>query len=92
MMAKSQAYVLRVASNFTLTLAAGTKLTCAEAIGWLVRDERRWEVAKGHFRRKRQALDIEGKRVTIQGPYPELSLLQLCTFRLRGLGAEPSDP
>ena len=28
-----QAYVLRVASNFTLTLAAGTKLTCAEAIG-----------------------------------------------------------
>jgi SRSO17 transposase len=39
-----QAYVLRVASNFTLTLAAGTKLTCAEAIGWLVRDQRRWEV------------------------------------------------
>jgi SRSO17 transposase len=39
-----QAYVLRVASNFTLTLAAGTKLTCAEAIGWLVRDERRWDV------------------------------------------------
>jgi len=39
-----QAYILRVASNFTLTLAAGTKLTCAEAIGWLVRDQRRWEV------------------------------------------------
>src|SRR5438046_308919 len=26
-----QAYVLRVPSNFTLTLAAGTKMTCAEA-------------------------------------------------------------
>ena len=40
----SQAYVLRVASNFTLTLAAGTKLTCAEAARRLVRDKRRWEV------------------------------------------------
>jgi hypothetical protein len=29
--AREQAYVLRVASNFTLTLAAGPKLTCAEA-------------------------------------------------------------
>ena len=28
---ESQAYVLRVASDFTLTLAAGRKLTCAEA-------------------------------------------------------------
>ena len=39
-----QAYVLRVASNFTLTLATGTKLTCAEAVKWLVKDKRRWEV------------------------------------------------
>jgi SRSO17 transposase len=39
-----QAYVLRVASNFTLTLAAGTKLTCAEAVKRLVNDKRRWEV------------------------------------------------
>ena len=30
--ARGQAYVLRVPSNFTLTLAAGTKLTCAEAV------------------------------------------------------------
>jgi SRSO17 transposase len=30
-----QAYVLRVASDFTLTLAMGTKLTCAEAPNWL---------------------------------------------------------
>ena len=29
---RGQAYVLRVPSNFTLTLAAGTKLTCAEAV------------------------------------------------------------
>jgi SRSO17 transposase len=41
---RGQAYVLRVASDFTLTLAAGTKLTCAEAVERLVRDRRRWEV------------------------------------------------
>jgi SRSO17 transposase len=41
---RGQAYVLRVASNFTLTLAVGTKLTCAEAVSRLVRDKRRWEV------------------------------------------------
>jgi SRSO17 transposase len=39
-----QGYVLRVASNFTLTLAAGTTLTCAEAVTRLVKDKRRWEV------------------------------------------------
>src|SRR6195256_1524530 len=39
-----QAYVLRVASNFTLTLAAGTKLTCAQAVSKLLKDKRRWEV------------------------------------------------
>ena len=39
-----QAYVLRVPSNFTLTLAAGTKLTCAEAVKALLKDKRRWEV------------------------------------------------
>jgi SRSO17 transposase len=39
-----QAYVLRVASNCTLTLAAGTKLTCAEAARRLVKDKRSWEV------------------------------------------------
>jgi len=36
--------VLRVASNFTLTLAAGTKQTCAEAASQLLKDKRRWEV------------------------------------------------
>ena len=39
-----QAYVLRVASNFTLTLAPGTKVTCAEAVKRLLKDKRRWEV------------------------------------------------
>ena len=39
-----QAYVLRVASNFTLTLAPGTKVTCAQAVKRLLADTRRWEV------------------------------------------------
>jgi SRSO17 transposase len=39
-----QAYVLRVASSFTLTLATGTKLTCAQAVKQLTKDKRRWEV------------------------------------------------
>ena len=42
--AAGQAYVLRVPSNFTLTLAAGTKLTCADAVTALLRHKRRWEV------------------------------------------------
>ncbi len=42
--AEGQAYVLRVPSNFTLTLAAGTKLTCAEAVAALLKHERRWEI------------------------------------------------
>jgi SRSO17 transposase len=42
--AEGQAYVLRVASSFVITLADGTKLTCAEAVKRLVKDKRRWEV------------------------------------------------
>jgi SRSO17 transposase len=42
--ASGQAYVLRVPSNFMLTLAAETKLTCAEAVRALLKDKRRWEV------------------------------------------------
>jgi SRSO17 transposase len=41
---RGQAYVLRVASSFQLTLAPGTKLTCKEAVSRLARDNRRWEV------------------------------------------------
>ena len=42
--AEGQAYVLRVPSNFTLTLAAGMNLTCAEAFQALLKHKRRWEV------------------------------------------------
>ena len=35
--ASGQAYVLRVPSNFMLTLAAGTKMTCAEAVTALLK-------------------------------------------------------
>jgi len=42
--AEGQAYVLRVASSFMITLADGTRLTCAEAVKLLVKDKRRWEV------------------------------------------------
>jgi SRSO17 transposase len=46
---RGQAYVLRVPSNFTLTLAAGTKLTCAQAVTALLQHKRRWEVrSAGH--------------------------------------------
>src|SRR5260370_19140364 len=41
--ARGQAYVLRVPSNFTLTLARGPKVTCAEAVRRLGEDKRRWE-------------------------------------------------
>jgi SRSO17 transposase len=39
-----QAYVLRVASSFTLTLTPGTTMTCANVVKKLLRDSRRWEV------------------------------------------------
>jgi SRSO17 transposase len=42
--ARGQAYVLRVASSFMATLATETRLTCAQAVKRLLRDERRWEV------------------------------------------------
>ncbi|HXZ69473.1 MAG TPA: IS701 family transposase [Streptosporangiaceae bacterium] len=41
---EGQAYVLRVPSNFVITLAAGTKLTCADAVQALLKHPRRWEV------------------------------------------------
>ena len=47
--AQDQAYVLRVPSNFMLTLAAGTRLTCMQAVSRLLRHKRRWEVrSAGH--------------------------------------------
>jgi SRSO17 transposase len=41
---EGQAYVLRVASNFTVALAPGTRMTCKEAVKKLLKDRRRWEV------------------------------------------------
>ena len=41
---RGQAYVLRVASSFTLTLAAGTRVTCADAVKKLLGDKKRREV------------------------------------------------
>jgi SRSO17 transposase len=46
--ATGQAYVLRVPCNFMITLASGTKLTCAQAVARPT-DKRRWEVrSAGH--------------------------------------------
>jgi hypothetical protein len=41
---QGQAYVLRVASSFMLTLAAGTRMICADAVKKLLKDKKRWEV------------------------------------------------
>jgi SRSO17 transposase len=41
---RGQAYVLRVASTFVIDLAAGTRMTCAQAVKLLGMDQRRWEV------------------------------------------------
>jgi hypothetical protein len=42
--AQHQGYVLRVPSNFHLTLAREVKLTCKQAAARLLADDRRWEV------------------------------------------------
>jgi SRSO17 transposase len=41
---RGQAYVLRVASSFTVSLAPGTTMTCADAVKKLLRGKRAWEV------------------------------------------------
>jgi SRSO17 transposase len=41
---RGQAYVLRVASSFTLALAARITMTCAAAVKKLLRDKKAWEV------------------------------------------------
>jgi SRSO17 transposase len=40
---RGQAYVLRVASNFMLTLNPETRMTCAQAVTLLTADQRRWQ-------------------------------------------------
>src|SRR6201996_1564036 len=41
---RGQAYVLRVASSFTVALAPGTKMTCADAVKKLAKGSKGWEV------------------------------------------------
>jgi SRSO17 transposase len=41
---RGQAYVLRVACSFMLTLAGGAKMTCAEAVSKLLTAKNAWEV------------------------------------------------
>jgi SRSO17 transposase len=41
---RGQAYVLRVASSFTLTLAPGTTMTCKDAVRKLLKGKKAWEV------------------------------------------------
>ena len=41
---QQQAYVLRVASNFMLTLNPETRMTCAKAVTLLTKDQRRWQI------------------------------------------------
>jgi SRSO17 transposase len=41
---RGQAYVLRVASSFTLALAPGVRVTCADAVKKLLKGKRGWEV------------------------------------------------
>ncbi|HXL92371.1 MAG TPA: transposase [Streptosporangiaceae bacterium] len=40
---RGQAYALRVASSFTLTIAAGTRMTCKEAVKKLAEGSKGWE-------------------------------------------------
>jgi SRSO17 transposase len=47
-----QAYVLRVASSFTLTLAAGITMTCADAVKKLLKNKKAWEVGSAGTRSK----------------------------------------
>jgi SRSO17 transposase len=41
---RGQAYVLRVASSFMLTLAAGIRMTCADVVKKLLKGKNAWEV------------------------------------------------
>ena len=41
---RGQAYVLRVACNLTVRLAAGTKMTCADAVKQVLKAKKAWEV------------------------------------------------
>ena len=96
-----QAYVLRVPSNFTLTLAAGTKLTCAQAVSRLLKDRRRWEVRSAPRLQGRTlvCLGVDRHRVgtppPAHPPPPEdrgPGLPLLLGARRAGADQDPADP
>ena len=69
--AEGQAYVLRVPSNFTLTVAAGAKMTCAQAVTALLRHPRRWEVrSAGSGSKGRAVVRLGLDRHRQPGPSP----------------------
>jgi hypothetical protein len=49
---RGQAYVLRVASCLVLTLAPGTKMTCADVVKKLLKGKKAWEVHSAGKRSK----------------------------------------
>jgi SRSO17 transposase len=49
---RGQSCVLRVASSFTLTVAPGTRMTCAAAVKKLLKGKRAWEVRSAGSRSK----------------------------------------
>ena len=57
---EGQAYVLRVASSFLVTLAVGTRMSCADAEAALLKDKKRCRFQSLHFT---QYLCIGGKGV-----------------------------
>ena len=68
---RGQAYVLRVASNFTVTLPGGAKMTCADAAKKLLRGKNAWEVrpaGKGSKGRAVARLGLVCGRLTAAQP------------------------
>jgi hypothetical protein len=88
-----QAYMLRVASNFTVTLAPGTKVTCAEAVKRLVKPTS----TAGHLRvPEPKQRNIRGRLTRPQIPPNRHGELLLCAsgperHRTRGPAGRVAD-
>src|SRR5215470_5069503 len=94
-MLRIAAGICPVSARTVQGMARNPGQACCLALGFWAECFRRLDVKGGRRpfpEETRSALDIEGKHVTIQGPSPDLTRPQLCTFRLCGLGAEPPDP
>ena len=100
--AEGQAYVLRVPSNFMITLAAGTKMTCAEAVKALLKHKRRWEIrSAGHGVQGRALVCLGVARHRLPAPssaHPPppqdrgTGLPLLLRARRAGADQDPADP